>query len=140
MKSTGFIILIESVLYFNNLLSVVKKYSASAIIAQATCHESILIINTFLKVSLYVLEVPLYYRIVLYKYQHQIIGFSKNRITDINILKKIHFQKLKKITFDDNGIDETENSLILSDYWNKYDYFYYSEKQDIKKNRSMMKY
>ena len=70
----------------------------------------------------------------------KIIGFSKNRITDINILKKIHFQKLKKITFDDNGIDETENSLILSDYWNKYDYFYYSEKQDIKKNRSMMKY
>ena len=67
------------------------------------------------------------------------IGFSKNRITDINVLKKIHFPKLKKLTFDYNGIDEKEkeNSLILSDYRNKYDYFYYSEDQDIKRNGTM---
>ena len=67
------------------------------------------------------------------------IGFSKNRITDINVLKKIHFPKLKKLTFDYNGIDEKEkeNSLILSDYRNKYDYFYYSEDQDINRNRTM---
>ena len=57
------------------------------------------------------------------------LGFSKNKVTsNLEILSKIQYPNLKKVSLDYNGIEENENRSILSRLWNRYDYFYYGEK------------
>ena len=71
----------------------------------------------------------------------KVLGFSKNNvISNLEILKKVKFPKLKKLAVDDNGIDEEKKSLILSDLVEKYDCFYYDEvkQKNAKKFRSWM--
>ena len=70
------------------------------------------------------------------------LGFSKNKIEDPSALVKAKFEKLKKLSLDYNGIDEERYGKVLSDLWDKYDCFYYSENQKVKdlKNTTSTKF